>query len=235
MVRRARDMPELRTDPVPWNPGEHVAIIGTTGTGKSYLMSRVVAMRRFVAIFQTKFDDIKYPGYKTVTSEKPLANLKVTDSVGRFRIVPEFNHQASVGHNLFRQVWLSGGWTLVVDELYYAHQILRLEKMVAMLMTQGRSKRISMVTGMQRPVSVTRFALSEATHVFAFRLEGRDAKIISDVAGDDFAYVSTKIPKYHFAHYHVPTRSVAVGTADKLDRILISSPVSRRETTETKG
>lgn len=217
---RQRDMPNLRDEPVPWNPGEHVAIIGTTGTGKSYLMSRVVGLRKFVAIFQTKADDIKYPGYKTVKSERALANLRVTDDVGRFRIVPDFDNQTSVGHNLFRHVWLAGGWTLVIDELYYAHTVLRLEKMVAMLTTQGRSKRISMVMGMQRPVHVTRFAISEATHIFAFRLEGRDAKTISDVAGDEFAYVSTKLPKYHFAHYHVATRSVAVGTADRLERIL---------------
>lgn len=228
---RQRDLPTLRTEPVPWEPGEHIAIIGTTGTGKSYLVSRVVALRRFVAIFQTKADDIRYPGFKKVKDESALRKLKVTDDSGRFLVTPDFVDQQIVGARLFMEVWRSGGWTMVIDETYYAHSMLRLEKLVNMLMTQGRSKRISMVMGMQRPVSVTRFALSEATHIMAFRIEGRDAKIIADIAGDDFAQVALNVPRFHFAHHHVKSRTVAVGTADRLERVLVSPHVSRREAT----
>ena len=46
------------------------------------------------------------------------------------------------------------------------------------LLTQGRSKGISVVTGMQRPARISRFALSESTHTIAFFLEGRDRKLI---------------------------------------------------------
>lgn len=219
-ARKSPPLPTLRTTPVPWNPGEHVAIIGTTGTGKSYLMSRIVELRRYVAIFQTKADDIKYRGFKRVPDTKALDKLRVTDDSARLLVHPEFSKQYEVGRNLFRRVWSDGGWTIVIDELYYAHAILRLELFVNMLATQGRSKRISLVSGMQRPVHVTRFALTEMTHIFAFRLENRDAKTIADAAGDDFANVASRVPKFHFAHLHVPSRSVAVGTADRLDRVL---------------
>lgn len=214
------DLSDLRTDPVPWNPGEHIAIIGTTGTGKSYLMSRIVQMRRFVAILRVKPDDIKFPGYKRTKDHRALVNLRVTDPIGRFLIEPEYHRQAIVGARLMESVWKSGGWTIVLDELFYVHMKLRLGPYVDMLATQGRSKRISLVTGMQRPVNVTRFALSEMTHIFTFRLEKRDVRTVAEIAGDDFANVSGRIPQYHFAHYHVPTRSIAVGTADRLDRVL---------------
>lgn len=220
MARTPVDLSSLRTEPVPWNPGEHVAVIGTTGTGKSYLMSRIVKMRKFVAIFRTKPDDIKFPGFKTIKDHKALARIKVTDESARFLVTPEYRKSAIVGANLFESVWQDGGWTMVIDELFYVHAKLRLGAYVDMLATQGRSKRISLVTGMQRPVHVTRFALTEMTHIFAFRLEGRDQKTIAEIAGDDFADVTGRVPKYHFAHYHVPTRSVAVGTADHLGRVL---------------
>lgn len=221
MPPRKRDnFPPLRTEPVPWNPGEHVAIIGTTGTGKSYLMSQFVQLRKYVAIFQTKRDDIKYKGFKRVPNHRALEKVKVTDASARFIVAPAYDDMQRAGLNLFAHVYQDGGWTLVVDESYFAHAILKLERPINMLMTQGRSKGISMVNGMQRPVHVSRFVLSECTHIFAFRLEQRDAKTIGDVAGDHFADVSLRIPRFHFAHYHVPTRSVAVGTADLLDRVI---------------
>ena len=132
---------------------------------------------------------------------------------------PTFLNQARVGGKVFDTAWRHGGWTLMIDELFYVHK-LGLGGYVDMLLTQGRSKRISVVTGMQRPVWVTRFALSEVTHIFSFALERRDRKTIAELSSEAFAEVTGRIPRYHFAHYHVPSRTVAVGTADQIDRIL---------------
>ena len=206
---------QLRDTPVEWNPGEHVAVIGRTGTGKTYLMSRLVGWRQFVAIFRTKADDIKFPGFQTVTDHKALNDVYKQ----RLLIVPEYRRQASIGAATFETIWKRGGWTIFLDELFYVHR-LGLGAYVDMLLTQGRSKRISVVTGMQRPVWVTRFALSEVTHIFAFGGEKRDLKTLSEMAGDDFANAVARLPRFHFAHYYVPDRSVAVGTADRLDRVL---------------
>lgn len=209
---------KVRNVPVPWNVGEHVAIIGTTGTGKTYLMSRLLSLRKYVAVVRTKADDIKFTDYKRVKDASALDSLRDT----RLLIEPEFSQQRNVVAETFAKVWSAGGWTLVVDELFYAIKVLRLQVGIEMLLTQGRSKRISIVTGMQRPVHVTRFALSEVSHVFTFRLEGRDAKTISDMTSQEFAIASTRVPRFHFAHYHVPTRTIGVGTADHLDRVLLT-------------
>lgn len=217
-MRKPAPFPELRDKPVQWQPGEHIAVIGRTGTGKTYMMARLVEWRKYVAIFRTKSDDIKFPGFVTIKDAKGLNDVKSK----RLLIDPEYRHQASIGADVFETVWRRGGWSIFLDELFYIHR-LGLGSYVDMLLTQGRSKRISVVTGMQRPVNVTRFALSEVTHIFAFGVEGRDQKTIAELASDDFATVagSRDMPPYHFAHYHRPTHSVAVGTADRLDRILV--------------
>lgn len=207
----------IRDKPVSWAIGEHVAIIGTTGTGKTFLTSRLVDYRNYVAILRTKPDDVKFKGFKTVRDGKAL------DSPGKtpkLLIVPDFRRQKVVAAEVFDTVWQMGGWTLVIDELFYAHDVLGMKAYIDMLLTQGRSKKISVVVGMQRPVNVTRFALSEATHIFSFRLEGRDQKTIREISSDAFAEATGKVPPFHFAHYHVKTRSVGVGTADKLERVL---------------
>jgi hypothetical protein len=217
MPARVAQPVTLRTEPVEWQPGEHVAVIGTTGTGKTYLMSRLTDYRKYVAIFRTKADDNKFPGFRTVKDHKPLAEL-YND---RLLIDPEYRMQARVGANVFETIWQRGGYTLMIDELFYVGARLGLSSYVDMLLTQGRSKRISIVTGMQRPVHVTRFAISECTHIFSFALERRDRKTIAELASEDFSTMTGKIPRYHFAHYYVPDRSVAVGTADRLDQILV--------------
>lgn len=207
---------DLRDEPVPWNVGEHVAVIGRTGTGKTYLMTRLVDLRQYVAVFKTKADDTKFEGMEKVKDAKPLRSLYRN----RLFIEPPFNKQSVVGADLFDSVWRAGGWTVVIDELFYVHDQLGLKSYVEMLLTQGRSKRISILAGMQRPVHVTRFALSEVSHVFSFKVEKRDRKTLAEVASDEFAEVVERLPRYHFAHYHVPTGTVAMGTADRLDRVL---------------
>lgn len=207
----------IRRTPVSWAVGEHIAIIGTTGTGKTFLTSRLVDYRRYVAILRTKPDDVKFKGFKTVKDAKALES---PGKNSRLLIVPEFTKQKVVAANVFDTIWQMGGWTIVIDELFYAHDVLGMKGFIDMLLTQGRSKKISVVVGMQRPVNVTRFALSEATHIFSFRLEGRDQKTIRDISSDTFAESTGRVPPFHFAHYHVKTRSVAVGTADKLERVL---------------
>lgn len=208
----------VRKQAVPWHVGEHAAVIGTTGTGKTYLMSRLVQLRKYVVVLRTKPDDISFRGFRKVRTGKWL-----DDSLRNPKLLvdPSYASQIRVAEDVFNRVWEMGRWTIVVDELFYVHDRLGLKEYIDMLMTQGRSKGISVIVGMQRPVHVTRFALSEATHVFSFRLEGRDQKTVSDITSEGFAAATGKVAPYHFAHYHVKTRSIGVGTADKLDRVVV--------------
>lgn len=221
---------DVRNEPVPWAVGEHVAIIGTTGTGKTYLTSKLLEWRQYIAVLRTKPDDIKFKGFHKVADAKALAT---PNRYPKLLISPDFRRQRIVAADLFDTVWNMGNWTIVIDELFYVHDTLGMKDWVNMLLTQGRSKRISVVVGMQRPVSITRFALSESTHIMSFRLEKRDAKTLGEASSDVLAEATLRVPPYHFAHWYVKGRSLAVGTADRLDKVLL--PPAHRATLRDDG
>ena len=208
----------FRSEPVPWNIGEHIAVIGDTGTGKTYLMSKLADMREHVVALRTKPDNIKFQDMMRVSSTARMGHLYDT----RLLVTPKFHEQAYVGATMIDKAWKQGGWTVILDELFYITNNLRLNLFVEMLLTQGRSKRISVLTGMQRPVHVTRFALSQATHIFSFSLENKDAKFVSEATSENMLPVLLKLDRnqFQFAHFHRLTRSIAVGNANDLTKIL---------------
>jgi hypothetical protein len=96
-----------------------------------------------------------------------------------FQLNPRYADQRREFRDALERAWIQGGWTVYGDELFYLSERLRLAEPIERLLTQGRSKGISVALGMQRPARVTRFAISESTHVLSFHLEGRDAKELS--------------------------------------------------------
>jgi len=216
MSIRNQSQPSLRTEPVPWKIGEHVAVIGDTGTGKTYLMARLADLREYVVMLRTKSDDIKFRDMVSVKDTRAMGSLYDT----RLLVTPDFKAQAQVGADMMNKAWKQGGWTVFNDELFYITDVLRLNIHVDMLLTQGRSKKLSIVNGMQRPVRITRFAISQATHVFAFRLENKDAKFVAEATSEDAEPIMRNLQQFQFAHFHRPTRTVAVGDANALNAIL---------------
>lgn len=217
MVRQ-QSLVSLRNAPVPWNVGEHIAVIGDTGTGKTTLMSRLADRREYSAMLRVKDDDVKFRDMIRVKDTRRMGSLYET----RLLVHPPFNQQRSVSADFFNRAFQQGGWTVFIDELFYVTDVLRLKVHTEMLLTQGRSKRLSIVNGMQRPVNVTRFAISQATHVFCFSLENKDAKFVSEATSEQMWPTLLRLDRsrFQFAHFHRPTRTVAVGNANDLDRIL---------------
>lgn len=95
--------------------------------------------------------------------------------------------------------WEKGGWTIYLDELYYVEQQLRLSQQVNQLLTQGRSQAITVVLGIQRPAWVSRFALSEPTHILSASLgDRRDAKTVSQIVGETYLEAVEKVSWHKF-------------------------------------
>lgn len=127
---------------------------------------------------------------------------------------------------MLERVWAHGGWTVCIDELWYAERI-GLGNAIEMLLTQGRSKGISVVLGQQRPVTTTRFAISQTTHLFSFRVEGRDAKTIGESTTPRIIPVLDALTGHDFAYYNRSARYVGTGTARALGKLVI--PVQRQK------
>lgn len=130
----------------------------------------------------------------------------------RVVLMPQWEKQASEFDAALSRVWAQGGWTVYVDETHYVDGELKLRDKLNRLLTQGREPgRISVVCGMQRPTSVTRFAIGEATHVISFGLEGRDAKILGEAATPRMSKIVERLGHHEFAWLYIPTRAIWTG------------------------
>lgn len=207
--------------PLPiWKAGEHMAISGMTGSGKSVLMSLLTTKtRRHYIVFKSKADDTEYPGSTLIKKAKQMKGQK-----HQLVLRPKFEEQREQFAEALELVWKEGGWTVDIDEYYYVDYELRLRLLLNRLLTQGRAPgKISVCLGMQRPSGVSRFGIGEASHVISFSVEGRDAKILQDATNRSFAEVVTSLPRHHFAWFYVPDRSIWVGTVDMKNQTLIGS------------
>jgi len=211
-----------------WEQGEHVVVAGTTGSGKTHLLDRLIREnRRFVVVFKTKDDpedrDKYWRGFKRITRASEIRNPRWT----RYLLMPplgkfprQYEHQRREAHALIDQVFRMGGWTVVFDERWYAEKFLGVEDGINMLETQGRSKGITVVSGLQRPVEISRFALSQAAHVFMFRGDGRDAETLGKATTRDIRGVVEGLTGHDFAYWHTKTRTVLRSNSRVLPRVI---------------
>jgi hypothetical protein len=122
-------------------------------------------------------------------------------------------------HRAMELIWTQGGWTLFLDELYLLDDKLGLGDDIETLFTQGRSKRITVMAGLQRPTGVTRFALSQATHNISFGLEGRDVRLMREI-NERWAQAIAQLRRYEFAWFYRPTRQIWVGRIQDLGGVV---------------
>lgn len=197
--------------PFRWKTGEHLSVIGETGSGKTMLISALIRTRKYVISLKSKSDETKLPG-QLVRTAKDIDNPRYT----RFVLHPSYDRQRYEFAQVLDRVWKQGGWTVNIDELYQIDSLFRLGPFVNRLLTQGRSEHISVVCGMQRPVSVTRFALSQAAHVIVFAQEGRDLKTVIDATTPRMDAAVKGLKRYQFAWYSRRDSEIWVGKLQDL-------------------
>lgn len=186
--------------PRAWNPGQHLAVIGKTGQGKSTLIEWLLRQRRYVMVLKSKPDDVEYQGTELTKSVDSLTKNRQW----RWVLEPPYSKQATEFERAYNLAWKEGGWTVDIDELFYHCDQLKLAQPINRLLTQGRSKGISVVSGMQRPNGVTRYAIGESTHVLSFQLEGRDGTILGDAASRRVSQAVQGLQRHEFIWYRQP-------------------------------
>jgi hypothetical protein len=211
--------------PSKWKQGEHVVIVGDTGTGKTYLESKLLSYRKYILYLQSKTDDIKFDGFRKIKVALDVGSNPFDDGgqrITKWLLQPkliDLREQRYQFSRVFEKAWHEGNWTVVVDETFFLTHKLKLGDDLDMLLTQGRSKGITMIVGMQRPAWISRFSLSQATHAFIFRCEGRDVKSLSDSLSPKIVKPVQELTGHDFVYFNRATREVKTGNANRLGEI----------------
>lgn len=192
-------------DRVRFRQGEHITIVGTTGSGKTVLERELVEFRLFTALLGTKPEDrelykpFQDRGYEITAHFDPSPAADESRIIFRPRLsTPDrkgLRKQAEAFEAMLFEVWDYGGWTIVCDEAVYLTQTLGLGATLELFWTGGRSHNITVVAATQKPVSIPRVAFDGATHLFFFRNTDQDRiRRMAEMAGSDSAVLRALIP-----------------------------------------
>ena len=171
--------------------GEHVAIVGPTGSGKSVLgveLCKVVGARRAedgrparVVVLATKPRDATLAALKWPTvREWPPGYAQEHVIVWPRPRDPETaaRRQRAVFLPIMRAIYREGGQTVYIDEIADFEapppEGLGLKATIRQYWKAARSLDLTLMATTQRPREVTRAMWSESSWLFVFRLEDQD-------------------------------------------------------------
>lgn len=201
-----------------WLPGEHVAIVGPAGSGKTVLLQELTGIRTYGAVFATKPRDnsmeeiIARQGYEKF--DKWPKGLDPNKHPRRVIWPPATSidaarTQAPIFADAFSEIYGEGAWNLYLDEGWYITNMLGLGMQIKVMLLQARSLDISLILATQRPVSVPPEVWDQSTHIFLFREnDERNLERMGGIAWKDSLAVRNMISnldQYQFLYYNTRT------------------------------
>jgi hypothetical protein len=176
-----------------WRQGQHIAIMGRTGRGKTVLARDLLSIRGWAVALAVKraddtLDTFPQAGYKRITRWPPnYADHRVL-FWARPKNLDDVDAQAKVIRAVLNDVYRRGGYGVLLDDVAYIANQLNLRRSLGIMLNQSRSSFASIVSAMTQPSSVTQSIPSEIWRqvryhlVFYYRV-GRDLDAISDIVG----------------------------------------------------
>lgn len=163
-------------DELQWNAGEHFALIGPTGQGKTTMLLNLLPLHPYVVVFATKprdttMDALIGTGYLRMERWRSLdprdfPRRVVWPDATRLNSVA---NQRDVFHDAFGSIYREGGWTLALDETWYVANTLKLGGDIKLYLLQARALGISLVCATQRPAMIPLEVYDQSTHLMFWR------------------------------------------------------------------
>ena len=191
---KVKNMKTIRKD-------EHVLVAGATGTGKTYLAAKYLEGYNNVVVLDTKamfynWEKMEATGEVVVIDR--LANIgKVKNKKIIYRPVFQELNEEMYNH-FFSWIYRRENTIVLIDEtMQISPTPFKLPEFAKGILQRGRQKNVSIWALTQRPQNISPLFISEAKHLFVFRLNlEQDRKKLVHVAGfDEFMH---KPEKYVF-------------------------------------
>lgn len=159
-----------------WRHGEHFALIGPTGQGKTTMLMNLLPLHPYVVVFATKPRDITMEtlvqsGYLRMerwTSLDPRMYPRrvLWPPAGRLNSVET---QKAIFRDAFQRIYREGGWTVAVDETWFVANTLKLGTELKLYLLQARALGISLICATQRPAYVPLEIYDQSSHIMFWR------------------------------------------------------------------
>jgi hypothetical protein len=197
-----------------WKQGQHVALVGPTGMGKSTFACGILDLRKYVLALDPKGGDstLETSGYERMT-QWPLPD-KVWDRIseghparfivgGHSRTLEDRARLVVLLRDTLEGVFEARGWTVYADEfqLLADRKMMNLGKQVETLLIAARDKKITVLTSYQAPAWVPSAASRQATWVVLWPTRDVDVvKKLANVVGRDWRMLWSAmkaLPPFH--------------------------------------
>lgn len=184
-----------------WKQGEHLGLIGPTGTGKTHTAQELLEFREWVCVMAVKRKDDSLDRFKNGDKYGFSHYCLITKwppNYGRQRVIlwakpdslehKELNKQKVKIYLALSDMYKSGGWCTYFDEVGYVAGVLGLGSELGILPNQGRSSHITIALTMTRPSSVVarvpKEALNQLRHTIIFKYTNKDeSDICAQIVG----------------------------------------------------
>lgn len=172
-----------------WKPGQHMALVGPTGTGKTTTMVGILPQRKYVLALDPKGGDSTLSALEKVgfvrSSWPPSRQIRQQIEKGEpARLIVGSHVQgtedmAKVRKEMalaLRDAFNERGWTVYIDELQIVtdRNLMKLSASVERNLIAARDRKVSMVMSFQRPANVPRSAAEMSTWFMVLYTRDRD-------------------------------------------------------------
>jgi DNA helicase HerA-like ATPase len=163
---------------------DRALLSGQTGSGKTTLAQVLLQHREYVVVLDVK-GTLNWGGYRVFPE---LKKLKDVDPVEVKKIIyrptyAELGSEEAI-NDFFGWVYDRRNTTLYVDELAGVTRGDRYPYFYGACLMRGRELGIEVISGTQRPTHIPQIAMSEAEHVYTFKLKmRRDRERMEDLTG----------------------------------------------------
>jgi len=202
-------------------PGQRILILGRTGSGKTV-----------AALWHLSKQDFDVRPF-TIVDYKGDANINAIENIEY--ILPSDEPPTEPGLYVMRMdpsdtpeleqylwnVWRDGNHGLYIDEGYMVSSSRKPSAAFRAILTQGRSKNISVILNSQRPNWIDRFNVSESDYFQVFHLnDSDDRKTIQRFLPSEHS-LEERLDSYHSVYYDVSEdRAQILGPVPDVPQIL---------------